>query len=368
MSEEAPRKFEVVPRVMRCAVDTAGIVFFHSSDNPYANARNIYEQMKHQPPWFILERFYGLAHKEITPKFPKFGRAHIVKPEQVPALGTNYMICDPCGAGRNFCFAWVRYTDDGICYFYREWPSQVAEIPGYGFVGPWAEPGSGRAGERDGKMASGQRGLGFTLVDYKKEIARLENWPEWHAWMNGEYAGDKRSERDIVASWNERGRGGEGGGGKEAGFRVQGSGGGAQGSGFREKREEIFERYMDSRFGNSERVGEEGNTTLIEDFAELGMTFLPTGASERRSIDEGITLINSALGYDVEKPVDWTNRPRMYFSSDCKNLIWAMQNWTGADGQKGACKDMIDLVRYPVLKGCCWVGEERWEARGGGYY
>ena len=359
MTKDA-RKFEVVPRVLRCAVDTAAVVFFHSSDNPFGNPRNVFEQMKAQPAWFIKERFYGVAHREITQRFPRFGKIHIVRPEQVPLDGTNYLFMDPCGGGRNFAMAWVRFCEDDTVWFYREWPSQVEEVPGYGFLGPWAEPGNGAPGERDGKKGPGQRGLGLGLTDYKKEIARLERWPEYAAWMNGAFANDQRREYEIIGGWREPL--------ETRGYRMGERG--RKGAPELEAAppELVFERYMDSRYGNQEHASDEGVETLITEFADLGLIFHPTSAEGRRSIDEGVELVNKALAWNAEKPVDFCNRPRVYFSENCKNLIWAMKNWTGADGLKGASKDFVDLVRYPFLKGCRFVGDDYWHIEEGGSY
>ena len=339
-------------------------MFFHTADNPFGNPRNVYAQMKAQPAWFILERFYGVAHREVTARFPRFGEIHIVKPEQVPAEGTNYLFMDPCGGGRNFALAYVRFCEDGSFYFYREWPSQTEEIPGYGVLGPWAENGNGKPGELDGRRGPGQRGIGLSLADYKKEIARMEGWPEYARWLAGGYADDNRTEYDIVAQWNENGEGDE----TRQRVLTQRREGGTEAAKAERPRENIFERYIDSRFGNAEHAVGDEVTTLIREFADLGLTFQPTSAEKRRSIDEGITLVNAALAWDENKKVEFTNRPRMYVSENCQNIIWALRNWTGADGQKGACKDFVDLVRYALLKRCTWVGEERWETTGGGHY
>ena len=336
------RRFDVVPRVIRCVNDTRGILFYNTSDNPYGNPRNVFEQMKADPAWFIKERFYGEAHKEVTALFPRFSDRHIIAPNQVPGGGTNYMICDPCSEARNFVFAWVRVTEDHRFYFYREWPNQVEEMPGVGFMGAWAEIGNGKPGERDGKRGPGQRSIGLSLVEYKRDvIARVERWQEYLDWIDGKFALDQRSDRDLVASWPD----------------------------YNAKRKELVsQRYMDSRFGNTGHVTDEGGTTLIKEFDELGVTFLPTSSDKRDSIREGCKLIDSLLAYDVDKPMDFLNRPHMFFSSDCQNIIFAMRNYTGADGKTGAVKDFVDLVRYPVLLHLMHLGDKQWETEGGGHY
>ena len=338
----AARKFEQVPRVMRCTNDTRGILFFHSCDNAYGNPRNVYEQMKSEPPWCIKERYYGLAHREVTALFPRFCDKHIIAPKDVPVDGTNYLICDPCSEARNFVFAWVRVTPDRRFYFYREWPNQVEEMPGFGWMGAWAEVGSGKVGERDGRKGPAQRGLGLGLVEYKRDvIARLEAWPEYADWLAGRWTQDARSERDVIAAWPD----------------------------YDEKRKEVVaQRYMDSRFGNTGYVSDEGSTTLIEQFADMGLVFMPTSSEKRDSIREGCKLVDDLMAFNADKPIDFTNRPHFYVSTECKNIIFALRNYTGADGKTGAVKDFTDLVRYPVLLNLQYLGADYWESKGGGYY
>jgi hypothetical protein len=45
-------------------------------------------------------------------------------------------------------------------------------------------------------------------------------------------------------------------------------------------------------------------------------------------------------------------------SEECVNTIAAYGMYTMADGQKGACKDFIDLDRYAVLSGIMDYGPE----------
>ena len=67
------------------------------------------------------------------------------------------------------------------------------------------------------------------------------------------------------------------------------------------------------------------------------------------ALDEGITLINDALDYDNTQEVSSQNQPRLYVHESCRNLIFALQTWTGFDGKHGACKDPIDVLRYLLL-------------------
>jgi hypothetical protein len=130
----------------------------------------------------------------------------------------------------------------------------------------------------------------------------------------------------------------------------------------RESGEEVFERWMDSRYGGTRTVSYEGATTLLEQMEEVGMTFLATSG---RSITEGIDLINDRLYYDVETPLGEfsaslarINGPRLVVSEECPNVIFALKEWTGLDGTDGACKDFVDLLRYACLAELRYVGED----------
>lgn len=99
--------------------------------------------------------------------------------------------------------------------------------------------------------------------------------------------------------------------------------------------------------------------TLLEKFDEINLSFYDTavGANGRGGIDDGLRLINSALAYDTEKPIGFGNQPKLFISSDCVNILFAMENYTGADGQEGACKDCVDVLRYLFMKDCRFVDQ-----------
>lgn len=345
------RRFDEVPRIMRCMDPRKAVIFFHSCDNPYGNPREVIDIIKPQPKWFQLERYYGVSHKSASTKFPKFKpEVHLVAADKIPTTGTNYMIVDPC-SGRNFFMIWVRVTEDH-CYIYREWPGKY-EIPGVGFVGPWADP-TGDNKLQDGKRGSAQDTIGWTCTEYKKEIARIEGWPEYETYdpraaYAAEQDGDNghtptmRPESDLVAKWREN-----------------------------LKRDEmVVERYMDSRFANAKKIGADNLETLLEQFSKIGLTFFETEhkhGEHKSEIDEGCQMINDALGYDAERPLDFFNQPYMLVNEECWNCTFALQNYTGLDGQKGACKDPVDCIRYFFMKGLVYIGEDHWESVGGGTY
>jgi hypothetical protein len=132
--------------------------------------------------------------------------------------------------------------------------------------------------------------------------------------------------------------------------------------------EEIAERYMDSRYGNRPTTTKEGQITLIEAMTELGMPFL---AASGQAIEEGTALIHELLDYDRDVPIgEWSprlarmNEPLMKISKNCPNLIYALKNYTGLDGQHGACKEWIDLLRYACLAALGYISAEAYAWRG----
>lgn len=126
--------------------------------------------------------------------------------------------------------------------------------------------------------------------------------------------------------------------------------------------ERIALRFMDSRFADSKIIGDVGSKTLLDEFEEIGLSFLPTCTEGAARISEGVAIINDWLDYDETKEVDYFNRPRLFVSEECVNLIFALQNWTGQDGTSGACKDPVDCLRYLLLKGVEYLGEDGGES------
>ena len=303
---------EEQPIVQESARGNAAILYFWSEDNPFGGYPALMRTLKNAPREQILMRAYGVPTKAIGSRFPLFSdKVHVVRHENIPREGTNYHLVDPCG-GRNWFQIWVRIDTANRAYVYREWPDQDSYIDGVGYPGEWATPDGKLA---DGKQGPAQKGFGFGLERYKEEVEMLES------------------------GTHER-------------WRADGA-------------EVMFERWMDSRYGNAQTTGKEAPTTLIEDCSQIGMDFLATPG---QGVDEGIQLINDWLSYDTRRPVDALNHPRLMISERCKNVIYALQEWTGADGKNGATKDPIDLLRYLVLCGAENVEGDILNGRRGGAY
>jgi len=201
---------------------------------------------------------------------------------------------------------WAALFPNGKKLIFREWPSfghAGAYIQGVGDPGPWAIAGDAH----DGVRGEAQDGFGFGLARYKEEILEKEDG------------------------------------------------------------EEVRERWMDSRYGNAPQQEREGSKTLIEQMLELEMEFL-AATSEKTILntnDGSIDMINSLLYYDTRLKIgefnpttSRANEPQLLISELCPNTIYALKNWTGKDGQKGACKDPIDDLRMLVLSPIEFQGQE----------
>lgn len=333
--EVGGRVFEAAPRVLLCEDPSRAVVFFQSSDNPYGNPSEVWNFVRAGSEAYRKERWYGFANKLISGAFPLFSdKAHVCRAEDVPEEGTNYMIVDPC-SGRNMFMLWIRVSPDGRIWVYREWPNVVDRIPGVGVMGRWADT-SGDDKRMDGRMGPGAKSLGWGLAQYKALVAWFEGWLEEDGTPVGDEVFTWPSER--VAGLNQYGK----------------------------HRERVFSRFMDARFANVKGFDADGMETLLDEFDRMGLTFHANKTDRRESIGEGVTMINDALFYDENRPVDFTNRPRLMVSEQCENLLFALRIWTGQDGQKGATKDPVDCLRMFFLMGLEFVDAKAEWARGGG--
>jgi phage terminase large subunit-like protein len=333
--ESGGRKFERVPRVARCGKAERGVLFVHSTDNPFGNPLAVWRRCEGMSAEKVKERFYGWATRQYGCLFGKFSRkVHVIPHEKVPKDGTMYCVIDPAG-NRNWFAVWVLARPDGW-YVVQEFPDQVTDVPGVGVMGPWAEP-DGKL--RDGRRGDGQVSLGWSLLRYKQHFAEIEGWRDATA-DNGLRTTDNGPEH-----WRE-----------ENGSRMA-----------------VFERMMDSRFGGAVQQGVQGTTTLIEECCRIGLTVVPAtvdvAADGRHAVSEGYQFITNALDWDEGRPMDATNRPKLWVSERCKNVIYAIETHTGVDGQRGATKDVIDVLRMGFLKGMPYIAPGwRLKCAGGGHY
>lgn len=309
---------ETGPKVER-AKNGGHVVFFSPFlDNPYANHARIRKDMAGRPRKWVLMKTEGWVDKKVGVILSSFRRAaHVVRPEEIPAEGTNYMVVDP-GKGKPWVAKWYRVTPGKRrrVYLYREWPCPTLYVPGQGYLGEWAVNGE----KADGDAGPGQDSIAWGIDRYVREFTRLESGEPL---VGVSPVGPERK-------W---------------------------------VKEVIQERIMDSRaLSEATHRRGESNTCLGDELLDAGMDFT---AASGLSVDDGVEVMLQWFDWDVNEPVSAENCPDFYVNEECTNSIFAYETWTNLDGQKGACKDFIDPDRYFFLSDPVWVDPTRRVVSGG---
>jgi len=312
------RSFARVPRVAVCKGGQAAAVWFYGSDNPYGIPSSVIASAarNRRASAEIKARVYGIAEKLTGRLFPKFSRArNVIAPEELPKRLVRIMVVDPAPE-RNWCCGWYGWDPEGdVLYKYREWPGNY-EIPGVGVPPPWAQLSDRNRGVNDGEYAGGQEDFGMSFLKYKFEWARLEGWKDFTAWAETHDPLEWPEDIGIVEEWSE----------------LQGT------------REPIMERVIDARAAAQSKMSMKENLTLFDEVAKLAEGFVPASGQK------------IAVGLDILRDRIETGRYKV--TADCTNTIFAYEQYTGRDGQKGAVKDWIDLDRYAALSGVFEYGAE----------
>jgi hypothetical protein len=302
-----------LPYKMQCMNPSRHVMFFHSKNNPYVPYEDLVQEWKDKGTAQVLCRLYGVTSGASHTKFPRFGNHNIVPHEKIPQKGTNYHIVD-FSWEKPWAMLWlrvVRVADKRFIYVYREWPDADT-------YGEWVM----RSDRPDGNPGPAQHPCGFGISQYKRLILEAE------------------------------------------GHR------GAPGS----QPEVIFARYGDPRSGASTALVDDGATSifqLLEADTENAPSMLiepVTYTANQWHITEGVNMINEWLAYDVDKPLGLMNQPALYISDKCTNLIDCLRIWTGKEGDKGASKDFIDLLRYASMMDISDAAEHLQPMRQGGSY
>ena len=118
--------------------------------------------------------------------------------------------------------------------------------------------------------------------------------------------------------------------------------------------ETITERLIDPRLGAAKYQSQNGASSIIEDLADNGLTFIPAPGLD---IEDGIQAIQSKMAYNRKTKMDSLNRPHFYVSENCQNIITALQEYTGDGGTDEAWKDPIDVIRYACIDNIRFVDE-----------
>jgi len=347
-----------MPYVRECSFPGAKAIYFYGPFNPIGPSpgRTYYDAVKEscqgKTTEYIERIAYGFARDSIARAFPNFGPHNIVRREQVPGKGTNYLFFDPHGT-RNWPMVWGRVvpTRPVSLYLYREWP----DVPTYG---EWAVPTEREVNEAqrkgwDGDVGPAQTGLGWGVTQYKLEMLRQETIRVPQELLNAECSMQNVAAIECALA-----------GVKDQNHRLRIRQALRSGEALLELREEIAARFGDPRGIHNTHVTEHGGTTLFDEFEKeqkderTGRVVAPAmelwdAPTSRRSnseeADEGITLVNELLGCATPQAVSVVSQPHLFVCDECRQLIWMFENYTGRSGGTGAGKDFADLVKYSCL-------------------
>lgn len=356
-----------MPFIQKASDPTWRVIYFHTEQVPFGAGPNgsrdtrgktyfdaVAEDCAGKPSEYVQRIAYGWCTDTIGRAFPKFGPQNVIRPEQLPAEGTNYLITDPHG-DRPWASIWVRVAPGrpSRFYVYRDWPDKRT-------YGEWAVPTS-RATTPDsirgwdGDEGPAQRSLGWAFWRYKTLWLDLETVP-----LELDTAGfwEERDPHRVALLDNAM---------EAAGVRPLREVGGRK-VWDRESvarvrhalsdplRETIRARYADPRAAANPQANEKGGANLIRMMGEeqrdkagrvIGPRMLVLPAYSGKGIDDGLNHVNDLLDYDENSEVvSCVNEPRLFVTENCEQLVWCLTNYTGRGGEDGASKDFADLARY----------------------
>ena len=308
------RVFDRMPRFAICKGGEAAIIWFYGSDNPYGMPMEVIKNAckNKNAKAEIKKRVYGVAEKMRGSMFPKFDeKRHVVGDDEIPKKLVRALVIDPA-PDRNWFWGHIGYSVEEECYYVLdEWPSGD-EIPGVGVPGEWAIVSDRNEGVNDGAKGDAQDSFGLGFDHYKFEIARREGWKDYLDWARTKADPLAEFPEDIegtVEEWSEM-------------------------NGVRMK---VVKRVIDSRAASSRKTTAGENITLFE---EVGRRLEGLEPASGQQIAIGVEIINDLLA-----------RNKMKVHRRCVNTRFALKHWSGKDGNKGACKDPIDMLRYGVTCG-----------------
>jgi phage terminase large subunit-like protein len=269
------------------------IYYFWTQDNPFIPSDTV-ERIRGRPEREVLAVAHGIPSKPEASKFPKFDEVvHVKKHESLPCvskLPEGSSAAEAELLAQRVSTAFTRYMvvdPSGRKPWFALWIAVDAMDNKYVYR-EFPDESYGLWAEPgegpQGKPGPGQKPLGWGISEYVEEFRRAESG------------------------------------------------------------ESIFERLMDPRLGRTPQMAMEGSTTIMDELMEQGMDFI---AAPGLNIDHGLQLINNHLSYDDKQPVSINNKPKLYISDRCVNLIDALKTYVGVDREE-ACKDPIDCLRYAL--------------------
>jgi hypothetical protein len=334
-----------MPIAGRCTMPGAKAVYFHIDPQAFNDYfRIVAADCQGKDQRYVERIAFGYSRDTVDRQFGNFGGHNIVKPEHLPAAGTNYMICDPADVRPTFTI-WVRVVaglepDKPEYWIYRDWPDAAT-------FGEWAVPTEREVNEDTRRGWDGDKGPAQANPD-------LGYAGQKRVWLLAETVQPTgRAERDPYRR------------------TLQAA---AAGAGAALRRETIFERIVDSRFGPRLHQTEHGMTCwtweMEKDHTDPASGDSLEPMSFRMADGSAIDLhaIKELLEYQRNDQGQISRPPRLFVCEDCQQVIWALSNYTGKAGEAGASKDVIDTIRYMAGAQLIPVGGDTFSSRGGGSY
>lgn len=301
-------------------------LFFHLHMNPFGAGREVERELKDKPVKMIKERAYGWAEKLMVSAFPKYGATHRIPRAEFDRIaklgGTRYCVADP-GGTKNWFIKWYFCTPQGWTIVYREWPPMQTH-------GEWALHPE-KAEKVDWRPGEAQRlDAGRGMAEYRRMILALEGG----RWL------EKDRKWDLQHA------------------------------------EPIQQRLIDPRMGGMSTPGQEEGTSIIDLMTDPikdkdGNITAPAmywDEAPDSHIQETLQLMQDAMDYDTEAPVNVLNQPRWFIVDDLLQTDLAYREFTGLGSQKDALKDIIDPDRYFIKADLGFVDQQMLRIRGGMHY
>ena len=291
-----------VPVLKQPAKRTQLVAYLPTHSNPWTNVDGKLAELEGQTEEYIRMTYFGDVTKNWGTAHPKFRSqlaplGHVVTRDQVPREGTWFR-CADFAEGRNHFVIWALVDARNRVWVCHEFPQEGDYIveDDWGDPGPWAV--TSKTGKRDGDKGPAQAKRGLSLAGYKREWDRIA--------------------RKLGAWWSADGQ-----------------------------PITIEQSWGDSRLGHAPTPTMSGSSSLIELFAEMDEVFDPASGARLQADGDGV--IDDYLAYDFSKPMGPENSPRLFVLEECKAVIFALANYSGLDGAKGACKDPEDALRMLLL-------------------
>jgi hypothetical protein len=325
---------------------------------------------------YTMARAYGYCESVRGRALPKFGEWNLVDLEQIPAEGTMYKITDPGGA-KKWATIWLRVcrgesAERPNVYLVREWPDWAT-------YGEWAVT-SPNPKLLNGKVGPAQPTIGYGPEEYVKLFDDLEKVrvpaeivDKLALFTGGDLPPDLDGEVEAILQNQAR----------DNYHRLLIREAIRNGNALDRIYEDVFENLIDPRAARNQTAADGKGMDLITklwaaqnqramrgDRPGVLRPFVPAPGLDIR---DGLSAINGMLYFDAEKtlaPV--TNSPRFFANRECRNFIWAANNYclpTDTTTSDDACEDWIDDLRYAITRGLRYVeAGGKVKTSGGGSY